>query len=61
MKEKTKCARTKKARKNKVKSKKKRVQFELVSPFNFYDAMYESMASEAWELDHRRKPSDYIR
>jgi hypothetical protein len=45
----------------KFKKRRKPLRLELVNPPNFYDAMYESMASEAWALDHLRKPSDYIR
>jgi hypothetical protein len=46
---------------SKLKKKHKPLKLELVSDPSFYEMMYDSMASEAWTLDHRRKPSEYIR
>ena len=50
-------------RKSKMSKLKKRkpLKLELVSDPSFYEMMYDSMASVAWDLDHRRKPSEYIR
>jgi hypothetical protein len=43
--------------------RRRKIQFELVVPPNFLDMMYESMASEQFELDHDRvkRIKDYIR